>query len=379
MNSLVTALSSLRIAAPSRQRLSIPLLPALAAARRIPATSACIILSHLHASTASLATVAPPKVCQTLEESANAFSVHAAKTAGRISKISLRRNPRTVPFFPMSDGTGPTPKPVWTYNSRRTGLVALKKGMTSIFDEWGQMVPVTVLEVSNCQVIRTRFHGGSGKHMVEVGAVAQRRLHRVSRPQLYHFRKYQVAPKKKITEFQVTPDACIPSGVVLSAAHFVPGQFVDVQAKTLGKGFQGVMKRWGFGGLPASHGTSISHRSLGSIGQCQDPGKVWKGKKMPGRMGGVNRTTQNLKVIKIDNRYNLIYVKGGVPGVENCYVRVTDSIKKTWYKKTFPVGSEVPFPTFMGDVSTLPRELTAPAPEAGTRDPFSRQRREQDA
>ncbi|KAJ1342780.1 hypothetical protein BSLG_002684 [Batrachochytrium salamandrivorans] len=191
------------------------------------------------------------KVCQTLEESANAFSVHAAKTAGRISKISLRRNPRTVPFFPMSDGTGPTPKPVWTYNSRRTGLVALKKGMTSIFDEWGQMVPVTVLEVSNCQVIRTRFHGGSGKHM-------------------------------------------------FSAAHFVPGQFVDVQAKTLGKGFQGVMKRWGFGGLPASHGTSISHRSLGSI--------------------------------------------GGVPGVENCYVRVTDSIKKTWYKKTFPVGSEVPFP-----------------------------------
>ncbi|EGF78386.1 hypothetical protein BATDEDRAFT_13292 [Batrachochytrium dendrobatidis JAM81] len=279
----------------------------------------------------------------------------------------------------MSDGSGPTPKPVFTYKSRRTGLVALKKGMTSIFDEWGQMVPVTVLEVSNCQVIRTRFHAGSGKHMVEVGAVSQRRSYRLHRAQLFHFRKYQVSPKKKITEFDVTPDACIPSGVRLFASHFVAGQYVDVQGKTMGKGFQGVMKRWGFGGQPASHGVSISHRSLGSIGQCQDPGKVWKGKKMPGRMGGVNRTTQNLKVIKIDNQYNLIYVKGGVPGPENGYLRVTDSIKKGWFKKTFPENAIVPFPTYLGDVTTLPRESIAPAPSVGTRDPFSKQRRERDA
>eukprot|EP00842_Homolaphlyctis_polyrhiza_P006017 jgi/Hompol1/6416/HPOL_004040-RA len=241
------------------------------------------------------------------------------------------------------------------------------------------MVPVTVLQVEDCEVVRTRFHSGSGKYMVEVGAVNQIHEHRVRRPQLFHYRKYRMAAKKRLTEFAVSPDACLPSGVPLTVAHFVPGQYVDIQARTIGKGFQGVMKRFGFRGQPASHGVSISHRSLGSIGQCQDPGKVWKGKKMPGRMGGVNRTIQNLKVVKIDTVYGLIYVKGGVPGAENAYCRVTDSIKMNWYKKTFPVGSVVPFPTFMGDITTLPREMSAPAPVEGARDPFSRQRRERDA
>ena len=279
--------------------------------------------------------------------------------------------------MPISDGSFPTPQLQYTQQSRRTGLVALKRGMTSLFDEWGQMVPVTVLQVVECQVIRTRFDAQIKQFMVEVGAVTHKRDFRMRKAERQHCLRYQVAPKMKLTEFPVSADACLPSGIELLASHFVAGQFVDVQAKTIGKGFQGVMKRFGFGGLPASHGVSVSHRSPGSIGQCQDPGKVWKGKKMAGRMGGRNSTNQNLRIMKIDTMLNLLYVKGSVPGADNAFVRVTDSIKKT--SKAFPEGVPVPFPTFMGHVASLPRELLPPMPSAGTRDPFTIERREKDA
>ncbi|KAJ3406598.1 hypothetical protein CcCBS67573_g03794 [Chytriomyces confervae] len=267
-------------------------------------------------------------------------------------------------------------KPTWSARAKRSGLVAIKRGMSAIWDAWGVLTPVTVLQVVDCEVIKSRYNKQCGEYMVEVGAVNEHKSHRVRRPQLGHFRRVCVTPKKKLTEFRVTPDAVLPTGTKLTAMHFVPGQFVDCQAKTTGKGFQGVMKRWNFKGLRATHGVSLSHRSGGSTGMRQMPGRVIKGTKMAGRMGGKTRTVQNLKVVKIDTEQNLIFVKGAVPGPEHKYVRVSDAIRKGWHGLTFPEGAQVPFPTYTGSTKDLPRELLAPPPKSGDKDPLARARRE---
>ncbi|KAJ3120707.1 54S ribosomal protein L9, mitochondrial [Nowakowskiella sp. JEL0407] len=284
----------------------------------------------------------------------------------------------SLPYFDPNKPLNEQKLPDWTPKSIRTGLLAIKRGMTSTWDEWGTLTPVTVLEVVDCQVLQTRWDAGTMKYSVEVGAVNEKRLHRVPRPQLFHFRKYMIQPKKRLCEFKVTPDAFIPTGVKLNAAHFVPGQFVDCKAKSIGKGFQGVMKRHGFSGLPASHGASLSHRSAGSTGSSTTPGRVMPGRKMAGRMGGKSSTTQNLRVMRIDPHNNLIFVKGGVPGPDDKLVRVIDSKRKGWFGKTFPEGVKVPFPTFLGDAKLLDRELVPAISELKGKDPFSRARREKE-
>ncbi|KAH8833707.1 translation protein [Flagelloscypha sp. PMI_526] len=246
----------------------------------------------------------------------------------------------------------------WTPLSVRTGLIARKRGMTTMWTEQGQQIPVTVLQLENCQVtanIRTTRRTGTVYHAVQVAA-SDKPLKRTTRQMIGHFKKAGVVPKRIVKEFPVTEDAHVPVGTTLSAIHFVPGQFVDVIANTIGKGFQGGMKRWNFGGLAASHGVSISHRKIGSTGQHQDPGRVFPGKKMPGRMGGHRRTVQNLSVIRIDTDLNLVFVKGHVPGIDDAQVLVRDSKKKMvfpskhnqlkgLYEKVLPKGiDDLPFP-----------------------------------
>jgi large subunit ribosomal protein L3 len=174
-----------------------------------------------------------------------------------------------------------------------------------------------------------------------------------------------VSPKKKIISWNVTNDAVPPVGTQFLASHFVPGQFVDCKAKTQGKGTQGVMKRWGFKGQKASHGASLSHRSAGSIGANQDPGRVWKGKKMAGKMGNKERTTQNLQVIKVDNQLGLIYIRGAVPGPKMRFIRVTDAKKKSFFNQLHPEGFPPMVPTLR--IPLADREVTAPK---STDDPF---------
>ncbi|KAJ7905620.1 translation protein [Mycena olivaceomarginata] len=190
----------------------------------------------------------------------------------------------------------------WTPNSIRTGVIARKRGMTVLWTDQGARMPVTVLQLENCQVtanIKTIRRDHTEYHAVQVGAT-DRPAKTESNQMLGHFNKARVPPKRIVREFAVTPDAHVPVGTTLSAIHFVPGQFVDVVANGIGKGFAGGMKRWGFHGLAASHGVSVSHRSSGSTGQHQDPGRVFPGKKMAGRLGGKRITTQNLAVVRVD-------------------------------------------------------------------------------
>lgn len=209
----------------------------------------------------------------------------------------------------------------------RTGLIAKKIGMTRVFDEDGRTIPVTALQVEECQVVAQRTEEKDGYVAVQLGA-GVRKMKRTTKAQRGHFAKAKVEPKQKVAEFRVSPENMIEVGAELGVNHFVAGQFVDVVGTSIGKGFAGGMKRHNFGGLRASHGVSVSHRSHGSTGQCQDPGKVFKGKKMAGQMGNVRVTTQNLKVVGVDEEMGLILVKGAVPGSNNGWVLVSDAVKK---------------------------------------------------
>ncbi|MDM8168035.1 50S ribosomal protein L3 [Roseovarius sp.] len=209
----------------------------------------------------------------------------------------------------------------------RSGVIAKKVGMTRLFMEDGKQVPVTVLQLDKLQVVAQRTAESHGYSAVQLGA-GTAKAKRTSKAMRGHFAAAKVEPKRKIAEFRVAPENMIDVGEEITANHYFEGQFVDVSGTSIGKGFQGGMKRHNFGGLRASHGVSISHRAHGSTGQCQDPGKVFKGKKMAGHMGAVRVTTQNLQVIKTDADRGLIMVKGAVPGSKGGWVTIKDAVKK---------------------------------------------------
>ncbi|NIY71763.1 50S ribosomal protein L3 [Marivivens donghaensis] len=209
----------------------------------------------------------------------------------------------------------------------RSGVIAKKIGMTRLFMEDGKQIPVTVLQLDSLQVVAQRTVDKDGYTAVQLGAgVAKTK--RVSKPLRGYFAAAKVEPKRKVAEFRVSAENLIPVGAEIIADHYVAGQFVDVSGTSIGKGFAGAMKRHNFGGLRATHGVSISHRSHGSVGQCQDPGRIFKGKKMAGHMGAARVTTQNLQVVRTDADRGLIMVKGAVPGSKGGWVTIKDAVKK---------------------------------------------------
>tara|TARA_R110002074_G_scaffold174592_7_gene337589 strand:- start:901 stop:1785 length:885 start_codon:yes stop_codon:yes gene_type:complete len=218
----------------------------------------------------------------------------------------------------------------------RSGVIAKKMGMTRLFMEDGKQIPVTVLQLDNLQVVAQRTPEKDGYTAVQLGA-GTAKVKRTSQAMRGHFAAAKVEPKRKVAEFRVDEDAMLAVGEEIIADHYFAGQYVDVAGTSIGKGFQGAMKRHNFGGLRATHGVSISHRSHGSTGQCQDPGKVFKGKKMAGHMGAARVTTQNLEVVKTDSVRGLIMVKGAVPGSKGGWVTVKDAVKKP-----FPESAIVP-------------------------------------
>ncbi len=220
----------------------------------------------------------------------------------------------------------------------RSGVIAKKVGMTRLFMEDGKQIPVTVLQLENLQVVDQRTNERDGYVAVQLGA-GNAKAKRTSQAMRGHFAAAKVEPKRKVAEFRVSEENLIAVGEEISAEHYVEGQKVDVAGTSIGKGFAGAMKRHNFGGLRATHGVSISHRSHGSTGQCQDPGKVFKGKKMAGHMGAVRVTTQNLEVVKTDAGRGLIMVKGAVPGSKGGWVTVKDAVKKKLPENApFPAG-----------------------------------------
>jgi large subunit ribosomal protein L3 len=233
----------------------------------------------------------------------------------------------------------------------RTGLIAQKMGMTRVFTEEGNHVPVTVLKVDNCQVVAVRTEETDGYTAVQLG-VGKAKVKNVTQPNRGHYAKAKVEPKRKLVEFRVPKDALLEVGAEISAAHFVAGQFVDVVGTTKGRGFSGVMRRHNFGGLRASHGVSVSHRSHGSTGQRQDPGKVFKNKKMAGHYGVERVTTQNLRVVAADGERGLIMVEGAVPGADGGFVLVKDAVKRKAPK-------DLPFPAALR--GGAPEAAAAPA------------------
>ena len=209
----------------------------------------------------------------------------------------------------------------------RSGVIAQKMGMTRVFTVTGEHVPVTVLRLGQCQVVAHRTSEKNGYVALQLGAGA-RKIKNVTKAERGHFAVAKVEPKRSVVEFRVPEDALIPVGAEITADHFVVGQFVDVTGTTIGKGFAGPMKRWNFHGLRASHGVSISHRSHGSTGGRQDPGKTFKNKKMPGQLGGERVTTLNVKVVQTDVERGLILIEGAVPGAKGGWITVRDAVKK---------------------------------------------------
>jgi large subunit ribosomal protein L3 len=243
-----------------------------------------------------------------------------------------------------------------TLPANRTGVLAKKLGMTRFFDEAGQHIPVTVLSLDGCQVTAQRTQDKDGYTALQLGAGAKKPKN-TPNGMRGHFAKASVEPKRVVAEFRVDEAALIEVGAEFTADHFMAGQKVDIQGLTVGKGFAGAMKRWNFGGLRATHGVSVSHRSHGSTGQRQDPGKTFKGKKMAGHLGQETVTTLNVTVWKVDVERGLILIKGAVPGHEGSYVKVRDAIKKA-------APADLPRPGAFRKAGQAPAAAETPAEEA---------------
>ncbi len=235
----------------------------------------------------------------------------------------------------------------------RTGVIARKMGMTRLFKDDGRHVPVTVLALEGCQVVAQKTADRDGYVAVQLGA-GTAKTKNISKPERGHFAKAEVEPKARVVEFRVAEDALLDVGSELSADHFVAGQYVDITGNTQGKGFAGAMKRWNFGGLRATHGVSVSHRSHGSTGNRQDPGKVFKNKKMAGHMGDRQRTQQNLEIVGTDVERGLLFVKGSVPGHKGTWLLVRDAVK-------LPTPEGAPYPA---GLKAAANNNAAPAVEA---------------
>ena len=250
----------------------------------------------------------------------------------------------------------------------RTGLIARKMGMTRIFDDGGRHVPVTVLAVDACRVVAQRTDERDGYTALQLGA-GTARVKRVTAPMRGHFAKAQVEPAQRLAEFRVSPDHLVDVGAEITVEHFVPGQHVDVVGTSKGRGFAGAMKRHNFRGLRASHGISISHRSLGSVGHSQDPGRIFKGKKMAGHMGDRRVTTQNLEVVDVRLDDGLILVRGAVPGARGSWILVSDA-EKQLVPETAPRPAAVRMPAKTGaaEAVTADEAGETAAPEAETKE-----------
>jgi large subunit ribosomal protein L3 len=236
----------------------------------------------------------------------------------------------------------------------RSGVIAQKIGMTRIFTEAGEHVPVTVLRLANCQVVGHRTQEKNGYVALQIGA-GTRKPSRLTRAERNNFAIAKVEPKRKVVEFRVDEKSLIPVGAEITADHFITGQFVDVTGTSIGKGYAGGMKRWNFGGLRASHGVSISHRSVGSTGGRQDPGRTFKNKKMPGQLGVERVTTLNLRVVQTDVERGLILVEGAVPGAKGGWIMVRDAVKKA-LPKDAPQPGKFRVAAESGDAGAAPEQ-----------------------
>lgn len=238
----------------------------------------------------------------------------------------------------------------------RTGIIARKEGMSRYFDAEGRHIPVTILKVDSLQVVSVRTMEKDGYVALQLGA-GKPKVKNLAKAQRESFAKAKVPPKSKMMEFRIDAKNVLEVGSEISVEHYVPGQFVDVQGLSLGKGFAGAMKRWNFGGMRATHGVSVTHRAHGSTGNRQDPGRVFKNKKMAGHLGVETTTTQNLKVVAVDAEEGLILIQGSVPGTKGAWIAVTDAVKK-------PLPKEAPLPAGLKKAAQQEQQAAAEAPAA---------------